>query len=97
MDGVPFDIETPAELAHSPPPYEINGGGFRFAEQELLFFKDCSACFLSSNRGECGTKRQPKSQQNGTSRDEQMNNVVENLSLYRAVVLHQQIPLVEQF
>ena len=49
MDGVPFDIETPAEHAHRPPPYEINGGDFRFAKPELFFFEGGFPDFLSSN------------------------------------------------
>ena len=52
MDGVPFDIETPAEHAHRPPPYEINGGDIRFAKPELLFFKGRFTRFLSSDGGE---------------------------------------------
>ena len=39
MDGVPFDIETPAEHAHRPPPYEINGGGFRFAKRRITLLQ----------------------------------------------------------
>jgi hypothetical protein len=56
MDGVPFDIETPVEHAHRPPPYEINGGGFRYAGGESLFFKHRSPWFLSRN----GRKSEPK-------------------------------------
>jgi hypothetical protein len=39
MDGVPFDIETPVEHAHRPPPYEINGDDFRSELGESLFFE----------------------------------------------------------
>ena len=53
MDGVPFDIETPAEHAHPPSPYEINGDDFRFAGPELLFFKGRSTGFLSGNGRKC--------------------------------------------
>lgn len=53
MDGVPFDIETPAEHAHPPSPYEINGDDFRFAGPELLFFVGRSTGFLSGNRRKC--------------------------------------------
>ena len=56
MDGVPFDIETPVEHAHRPPPYEINGDGFRYAGGESLFFKHSPPRFLSSN----GRKSEPK-------------------------------------
>ena len=60
MDGVPFDIETPAEHAHRPPPYEINGGDIRFAKPELLFLKGSFSRFLSGNGCEGETERQTK-------------------------------------